>query len=64
MAVLLEVLRQELSRLGWVEGKNIAFEYQFAVGERNGFSALSTVLVRLKLDLNVAAGEPAATRVR
>ena len=27
MAVLLEAFRQELSKLGWVEGKNIAIEY-------------------------------------
>jgi len=29
-AVLVDALRQELSKLGWVEGKNIAFEYRFA----------------------------------
>ncbi|HEX9273001.1 MAG TPA: hypothetical protein VGA01_12385 [Candidatus Binatia bacterium] len=28
-AVLLEPFRQELSKLGWVEGKNIAIEYRF-----------------------------------
>jgi len=26
MAVLVDVFRQELSKLGWIEGKNIAFE--------------------------------------
>ena len=30
MAGLLEAFRQELSKLGWIEGKNIAFEYRFA----------------------------------
>jgi hypothetical protein len=29
-AVLLEAFRQELSKLGWVEKKNITFEYRFA----------------------------------
>ena len=29
-AVLWEALRQELSKLGWIEGKNIAIEYRFA----------------------------------
>ena len=29
-AVRVEVFRQELSKLGWIEGKNIAFEYRFA----------------------------------
>src|SRR5262245_25492423 len=30
MAVLVDALRQELSKLGWSEGKNITFEYRFA----------------------------------
>ena len=29
-AILLEAFRQELSKLGWIEGKNIAIEYRFA----------------------------------
>jgi predicted small integral membrane protein len=28
-AVFWEGLRQELSKLGWIEGKNIAIEYRF-----------------------------------
>jgi len=31
-AVLVEAFRQELSKLGWIEGKNIAIEYRFAGG--------------------------------
>ena len=34
MAVLIDAFRQELSKLGWIEGKNIAFEYRF--GENKG----------------------------
>ena len=30
IAVLLEAFRQELSKLGWIEGKNITIEYRFA----------------------------------
>ena len=30
MAVLVETFRQELSKLGWFEGKNITIEYRFA----------------------------------
>ena len=30
MAGLLEVFRQELRKLGWIEGKNITIEYRFA----------------------------------
>ena len=29
-AVLLDAFRQELSKLGWSEGKNITIEYRFA----------------------------------
>ena len=29
-AVLVDAFRQELSKLGWIEGKNIAIEYRFA----------------------------------
>ena len=30
MAVLVDAFRQELSKLGWIEGKNITIEYRFA----------------------------------
>jgi ABC-type uncharacterized transport system substrate-binding protein len=33
MAVLVDAFRHELSKLGWIEGKNIAFEYRFAEGK-------------------------------
>jgi putative tryptophan/tyrosine transport system substrate-binding protein len=29
-AVLVDVFRQELSKLGWIEGKSIIIEYRFA----------------------------------
>ena len=29
-AVLIDAFRQELSKLGWIEGKNFAVEYRFA----------------------------------
>ena len=29
-AVLVDAFRQELSKLGWIEGKNISVEYRFA----------------------------------
>ena len=37
IAVLLEAFRQELSKLGWIEGKNITIEYRF--GESKSLSA-------------------------
>jgi len=59
-AVFWEALRQELSKLGWIEGKNIAIEYRF--GESKGperLSELAADLVRLKVDLIVVPGDPA-----
>src|SRR5262249_32211161 len=55
-AVLMQPLRQELSKLGWMEGKNIAFEYRFAEGQPERQNDLAAELVRLKLDLIVVAG--------
>jgi putative ABC transport system substrate-binding protein len=55
-AVLMQPLRQELSKLGWIEGKNIAFEYRFAEGRPERQNDLAVELVRLKLDLIVVAG--------
>ena len=33
IAVLLDAFRQELLKLGWIEGKNITVEYRFAEGK-------------------------------
>jgi len=52
-AVLLEVFRQELSKLEWIEGKNISIEYGFAEGKNDRLPELATELVRLKVDLIV-----------
>ena len=56
-AGLLEAFWQEMRKLGWVQGKNIAIEYRFA--ENKGterVSALAAELVRLHVDLIVASG--------
>jgi ABC-type uncharacterized transport system substrate-binding protein len=58
MAGLLEAFRQELSKLGWIEGKNIAFEYRFAEQKSERVPELAADLVRLKVDLIVASGGP------
>jgi len=59
-AVLAELFRQELSKLGWIEGKNIAIEYRFAEGKNDRLPELAADLVRLKVDLIVATGAPQA----
>ncbi len=54
-AVLVDTLRQELSKLGWVEGKNIAIEYRFAKQRSERLPELAADLVRLRVDLIVVA---------
>jgi putative ABC transport system substrate-binding protein len=58
IAVLLEAFRQELSKLGWIEGKNITIEYRFAEHKNERLPELAADLVRLKVDLIVASGGP------
>lgn len=59
-AVLVDAFRQELSKLGWNEGKNITIEYRFSEGNLDRVSELAAELVRLKVDLIVTAGAPPA----
>jgi ABC-type uncharacterized transport system substrate-binding protein len=55
-AVLVDAFREELSRLGWIEGKNIAIVYRFAEGRSERMSEMAADLVRLKVDLIVVTG--------
>ena len=52
-AVLREAFRQELSKLGWIEGKNITIEYRFAEQKPERLPELAADLVRLKVDVIV-----------
>jgi putative ABC transport system substrate-binding protein len=63
-AVLLEAFRQELSKLGWSEGKNIAFEYRFAEQKNERLPELAADLVRLKVDMIATTGGPAASAAK
>ena len=56
IAALLEAFRQELSKLGWIEGKNITIEYRFAEQKGERLPELAADLVRLKVDLIVVPG--------
>ena len=53
-------LRQGLRELGYVEGQNLAIEYRSADGHAERFSRLAAELVRLRVDLIVTRGTPAA----
>jgi putative ABC transport system substrate-binding protein len=57
-AVLLDSFRQELSKLGWIEGKNITIEYRFAEQNLERLPELVADLVRLKVDLIVVTSTP------
>jgi putative ABC transport system substrate-binding protein len=56
----LEAFRQELGKLGWIEGKNMTIEYRFAEQKTERLPELSAELVRLNVDLIVTSGEPSA----
>jgi len=54
-APFLETFRQRLRELGWVEGKNIAFEHRFGDGKGSErLKELAAELVQIKVDLIVA----------
>ena len=59
-AVLVKAFLEELSKLGWIEGKNITIEYRFAEGKPERLPELAADLVRLKVDLIVVSGGPSA----
>jgi len=63
-AVTLEVLRQEMRKLGWVEGKNITVEARFAEQKRKRVPELAAELVRTKVDLIVVTSGPSASAAK
>jgi|SRR5262245_29812548 len=64
MAVLVDAFRQELRKLGWIEGKNITIEYRFAEGKSERLPELAAELVRLKVELIVTTGDPQASEAK
>src|SRR5262245_35726444 len=54
--VLVEAFRQELSKLGWIEGRNITIERRFADQKLDRLPALAAELAHLKVDLIVTGG--------
>jgi putative ABC transport system substrate-binding protein len=54
-----QAFRQGLHELGYVEGQNIAIEFRWAEGQYDRLPGLAAELVRLKVNVIVAAGLPA-----
>jgi putative ABC transport system substrate-binding protein len=54
-AVWHQAFQEGLRDLGWMEGKNIGIEYRYAEGETERLPDLAADLVRLKVDIIVAA---------
>ena len=51
-----EAIRLALRERGYIEGQNIAIEYRYVEGKRERLPELAAELVRLKVDIIVAAG--------
>jgi putative ABC transport system substrate-binding protein len=51
-----EAIRLAVRELGYIEGQNIVFEYRYAEGKQDRYPELAAELVRLKVDIIVAAG--------
>src|SRR5215467_5731251 len=59
-SVNLDALRRGLRELGYTEGQSIRLEYRSAEGQASRFPALAAELVRLKVEVIVTRGTPAA----
>jgi putative ABC transport system substrate-binding protein len=57
-------LREALRELGYVEGRNVAFEARFAEGRVDRLAGLAADLVALKVDVIVAQGRPAVVAAK
>src|SRR5262245_18095609 len=59
-AANVDAFRREMRQLGYVEGQNLIIEYRSGEGRIERFSELAVELVRLKVDILVTRGTPAA----
>ncbi len=60
----IKAFREGLRELGYVEGKNILLEYRYADGKPSRLSELASELVRLRVDVIVAAGTQSTTAAK
>jgi putative ABC transport system substrate-binding protein len=53
-------LLQQLRELGWIEGRNLAIEYRWGEGRDDRTAEIAAEFVRLKVDVIITVGTPAA----
>jgi ABC-type uncharacterized transport system substrate-binding protein len=63
-AVLVNAFRQEMSKLGWIEGKSFTIEYRFADGKTDRLPEFAAELVSHKVDLMVVTSGPSASAAK
>src|SRR5947209_6250977 len=56
-----EALQQGLKDIGWIEGRNLHFDFRWASGEGEEMRALARELVARKPDLIVSVATPATS---
>lgn len=61
---ILGAMRNELRRLGYVEGRTVAFEVRSAMGQPDRLPALAAELVRLEVDVILATQTPTVQAAR
>ncbi len=54
-----DAFREGLQEFGYVEGRNVAIEWQYTDGRAERFAEAAAALVRLKVDIILAANNPA-----
>jgi putative tryptophan/tyrosine transport system substrate-binding protein len=63
-APFLEAFRQGLRDLGWIEGQSVNIEYRWAEGKADRHPGLAADLVRLQVEVIIAAGSTALRAVQ
>jgi len=63
-AFAIESFHQEFRKLGYVDGRNIAFDYRYAEGKLDRLRGLADELVRDQVDVIVAPNTPAAVAAK
>ena len=61
--LIIEPLRASLRERGWVEGKNLAFEYRDAGGDPTRLTEPAAELIRMNVDILFPIGPPAVRAV-